>query len=89
MVSVGAGFGSYLSLFPIIVGDFYGHVNFGMYFGYVQIGSCAATFVIPNLANAINSAMGNFNVILVILSAVLGAASLLMFFKKPTPVGQF
>lgn len=57
MVSVGFCFGTYLSLVPIIVGDFYGHVNFGIYFGYMQFGSTAATFIIPNIAQVIKQKM--------------------------------
>jgi len=57
LVSVGFCFGTFLSVVPIIVGDFYGHVNFGLYFGYIQLGATGATFIIPNIAEVIKQQM--------------------------------
>lgn len=62
MVSVGFCFGTYLSVVPIIVGDFYGHVNFGIYFGYMQLGSTGATFIIPNIAEVVKQSMVQLSV---------------------------
>jgi len=89
VVCVGFCFGNYLSLLPIIVGDFYGYVNFGIYFGYMQIGATAATFLLPNIAVPIKSDMGNYNIIFVLITIFLILAAAGVFLKRPTPIGRW
>jgi MFS family permease len=89
LVSVGFCFGTFLSVVPIIVGDFYGHVNFGLYFGYIQLGATGATFIIPNVAEVIKQQMGNYNVIFIFLAVCLATSSLGVYFKRPTPIGRW
>jgi MFS family permease len=78
LVSVGFCFGTFLSVVPIIVGDFYGHVNFGLYFGYIQLGATGATFIIPNVAEVIKQQMVRVRVCVVSCGCVLCSTNVFM-----------
>mmetsp|Transcript_39807 Transcript_39807/g.100337 ORF Transcript_39807/g.100337 Transcript_39807/m.100337 type:complete len:460 (-) Transcript_39807:203-1582(-) len=87
MAAGGGCFGSSVTLYPTVVGEQYGHIDFGVYFGYLQIGSCAATLIIPVMATATKEAMGNFAFMYFFVGGCLILSAILLFLKKPTPVG--
>jgi len=73
LISVGFGFGTYLVLFPIVVGEIYGYLDFGKYFGFLQIGSSTSTVLLPILAGNLDRE-GT-----IILFAVMGVMMLFSF----------
>jgi Major Facilitator Superfamily len=59
IIVTGMFFGTNFVTFPSMVGEFYGHLNFGVYFGYMQILTAVSTFAVPALATFVyNSNVG-------------------------------
>eukprot|EP01102_Stenamoeba_stenopodia_P008030 TRINITY_DN2280_c0_g1_i1.p1 TRINITY_DN2280_c0_g1~~TRINITY_DN2280_c0_g1_i1.p1 ORF type:complete len:552 (+),score=74.51 TRINITY_DN2280_c0_g1_i1:218-1873(+) len=86
LASTGACFGSFLTIFPTIVGDYYGPENFGIYYGYLQIGSCIATFVTPIGAQAFYDSVkwNSYACPLLTMTICCILSSVLLLVKKPT-----
>lgn len=86
LVLVGVCFGTNFVFGPSIIGETFGGRNFGVFFGYMQLLTAAATFAVPsivgaNLENAGNAAASFFG-----FQYLLGFISLVLFFVKPAPL---
>jgi|SaaInlStandDraft_6_1057023.scaffolds.fasta_scaffold04021_6 MFS family permease len=55
---VGVTFGSSFTYFPILTSQLFGNVNFGKYFGYVQLGSALASIVVPLIVSVVEPMTG-------------------------------
>mmetsp|Transcript_32871 Transcript_32871/g.82561 ORF Transcript_32871/g.82561 Transcript_32871/m.82561 type:complete len:553 (-) Transcript_32871:56-1714(-) len=87
IIVTGMFFGTNFVTFPSMVGEFYGHLNFGVYFGYMQVLTAVSTFAVPALATFVFKSNGNYGVLYFLFGDLMLACGLAMFLKKPTPVG--
>jgi MFS family permease len=89
IVLVGIEFGCNFTLGPAIIGELYGGVNFGVYFGYFQILTVVSTFAVPALATIDLQSTGNFAIMFYVFQFLLAICAALLLLKKPTAIGQF
>lgn len=80
----GVGYGVYLTMYPMALGDAYGHANFGSFLSFMQFGAAAFSLLLPPLATAITSAANekwfpsHF-----MMSGILVLGFVAMIFPKP------
>mmetsp|Transcript_3495 Transcript_3495/g.5198 ORF Transcript_3495/g.5198 Transcript_3495/m.5198 type:complete len:535 (+) Transcript_3495:5-1609(+) len=87
IVLIGVEFGTNFVLGPAIVGELYGGVNFGVYFGYLQVATAISTFAVPALATLNVQSQGNFGYMFFAFQFLLFFSGTAIFFKKPSAIG--
>mmetsp|Transcript_5542 Transcript_5542/g.15690 ORF Transcript_5542/g.15690 Transcript_5542/m.15690 type:complete len:492 (+) Transcript_5542:97-1572(+) len=71
MVAVGGLFGACVNTFPTIIGETYDIRYFGVYLGFLQVGSAVSTFLVPYLCSVNFDQAGNASVALSSLGILL------------------
>lgn len=86
MVFVGFAWGTSFTMYPALTGEFFGHLNFGVYFSFVQMGPLVASLVVPYFCSAVYAWTDHFTVVFVTYTVLCTIAGILLFLVKKKAV---